>query len=267
MSFDPATRKASGYRELYRTSDGRFPGWPFFLPDGKALVFASGEASDFSGMGAGIGIGAGLGIVAPASDLYLADGAGGSAVMLARAMGFATEADAASGNTYLPFGAEELHHHYYPTVTPVAAGGYFWVFFDSIRHYGNQGLQRQIWGAAIEVSADGTYLTDASHPAFYLTGQEPGTGNHRAFAALDPCEDDGELCTSGTDCCGGFCYIPEASNEEFAAEPIGMCTSNVPECARVNDRCATNADCCVPPIDQLNVTCIAGFCAELHGPD
>jgi len=76
-------------------------------------------------------------------------------------------------------------------VSPVAAGGYFWVFFDSLRHYGNLGLQRQLWGAAVEISATGDYTVDRSAPAFYLPGQELGTGNHRAFAALDPCKMDG----------------------------------------------------------------------------
>ena len=32
-----------------------------------------------------------------------------------------------------------------------------------------------------------------SHPAFYVTGQELGTGDHRAFTALDPCHADGAL--------------------------------------------------------------------------
>ena len=222
MSFDMKRRTAGNYRQVYATGDAtRFPGWPFFLPDGKALVFAIGTANDFSGMGAGIGMGATIDTAAaPQSDLYVLDLASDQLKVLARAMGFASEQDWMSGNTYLPFGAEELHHHYYPTVAPVAAGGYYWIFFDSVRHYGNQGLQRQIWGAAIDVTADGTYQTDGSHPAFYLTGQEPATGNHRAFAALDPCEDDGESCTSGTDCCGGFCYVPER-DDEFGIEALG----------------------------------------------
>jgi hypothetical protein len=264
MSFDLAARKASNYREIYRTGDARYPGWPFFLPDGKALVFATGEASDFSGNGAGIGIG--VVVAPPISDVQIVDLASGKPIVLARAMGFATEADAASGNTYLPFGAEELHHHFYPTVAPVAAGGYFWVFFDSIRHYGNQGIQRQIWGTAVDVSADGSYLVDGSHPAFYLTGQEAATGNHRAFAALDPCEMDGETCTSGTDCCGGFCYVKESTNQEFASEPVGMCTSEVPMCAKINERCTSSANCCPPEPGQPAISCIAGFCAVLQSP-
>ncbi len=67
-------------------------------------------------------------------------------------------------------------HNYFPTVSPVAAGGYFWLFFDSMRNVGNLGLQRQLWGVAIDVLPPdefaGSYADDRSHPAFYLLGQE-----------------------------------------------------------------------------------------------
>ena len=108
-----------------------------------------------------------FGALAPASDLYLADLATGTAGRARAGDGLRD----ASGRRHratptLPFGAEELHQHYYPTVSPVAAGGYFWVFFDSVRHYGNLGMQRQIWGAAITSSADGTYKpTAATRPS------------------------------------------------------------------------------------------------------
>jgi hypothetical protein len=140
MKFDLATRKASAQRTVFMESDmGLYPAWSFFLPDAKALIFAIGSAADFSGMGVGIAGGM-IGADIPKSDLYFVDLASGTSKMLAKAMGFASEQDIASDKTYLPFGAaEELHHHYYPTVAPVPAGGYFWVFFDSWRHYGNQG--------------------------------------------------------------------------------------------------------------------------------
>ena len=136
------------------------------------------------------------------------------------------------------------------------------MFFDSIRHYGNQGVQRQIWGAAIDVSSDGTYGVDGSHPAFYLTGQEPATGNHRAFAALDPCMMDGDSCTSGTDCCGGFCYVKDRMDE--FSEPVGKCTSDVPMCAAINERCAATSDCCPAAPGKPMISCIGGFCAVLQ---
>ena len=255
MDFDPAGRVASNRRVVF-TDTSQYPGWPFFLPDDKAVVFARGDNPQFSGAGAGVI--PGTGFIGPASDLHIVDVESGSSTLLAQAMGFATPQDTTG---YLPFGADDLHKHYYPTVSPVAAGGYFWLFFDSIRNYGNQGVARQLWGSALSIAPDGVYTSDPSHPAFYVTGQELLTGNHRAFTALDACELDGESCTSGTDCCGGFCFVPESMDQEFGTEPVGTCSSDTPECAKTNERCTSSADCCPPDAGNPANTCIAGFCA------
>lgn len=167
-------------------------------------------------------------------------------------MGFASVDDAAHEKTYLPFGSEELHQNYYPTVSPVAAGGYFWVFFDSVRHYGNYGTQRALWGTAISVQRStgefndsrGLYAKDVSHPAFYLPGQELDAANHRAFTALDPCRDDGQGCDTGVDCCSGHC------ND-------GMC-GPAQGCSKLGERCAQDGDCC----DTVSA-CIGGFCSTI----
>jgi hypothetical protein len=264
-NYDVKTNTASGYKMLMQETGNMRPGWSFFLPDNDGVVFTRTDGSDFSGNGAGImsmmGLfgGGGTG-TAPFSELSIADVATGTVTVLAKAMGYNTPADAASGTTYLPFGADELHHNYFPTVSPVAAGGYFWVFFDSLRNYGNQGKMRQLWGAAIDIQPGGDYKLDPSHPAFYLPGQELGTGNHRAFAALDPCKKDGDKCTSGIDCCGGFCYI-DAPPAEFVIEPVGSCSPKKQMCAKRDERCTVDSDCCPPEPGQPANTCIAGFCA------
>jgi hypothetical protein len=250
MAFDKASRKASGYKQVFQVTDtSTYPGWPFFLPDNRGIVFAIGSAADYSGSGAGLGIGALIGLTgAPTSDVFVLDVASGTSTLLAKAMGFASAADVTSNKTYLPYGAsDELHHNYDPTVSPVAAGGYFWMFFDSYRHYGNLGLQRQLWCAAVDVSTGGQYTTDPSHPAFFVTGQELGTGNHRAFTALDPCHADGATCTTGVDCCGGFCTN-------------GMCGMSVPRCSGIDEVCSATQKCCDPAAQ-----CINGFC-ELPTP-
>jgi hypothetical protein len=203
-------------------------------------------------------------LAAPFAELSIADVASKTVTVLAKAMGYNTPEDATKNVTYLPFAAEDLHHAYYPTVSPVGAGGYFWVFFDSVRHYGGLGLQRQLWGAAIDISADGTYTRDPSHPAFYVSGQEFGTGNHRAFAALDPCRKDGDKCSSGIDCCGGFCYTESAAE---LVEPMGTCSPQKMTCAKRDERCVTSADCCPPEGNELPNSCIAGFCTFVRGPD
>ncbi|MFI5306589.1 MAG: TolB family protein [Polyangiales bacterium] len=272
MDYDVHTDKASNYQMLTHDSGTLRPGWPFFLPDDKALVFVRTDSADFTGNGAFVGAGglaqiagpfasvASLPIVGPNSDLHIVDIATGTVTVLAKAMGYNTPDDAANDKPYLTF-PDELHQTYFPTIAPIAAGGYFWLFFDSIRHYGNLGLQRQLWGAAIDIAADGSYAYDPSHPAFYLPGQEFGAGNHRAFAALDPCKKDGDSCTSGIDCCGGTCNFPEGTGE-FATDAVGTCSPpKMNACAKRDERCTSTADCCPPEAGQPPNTCIAGFCA------
>jgi hypothetical protein len=196
MDFSETARAASNYRILFSgssTGDAAFarfesagevyPAWPSFLPDGRALVFQLGAGADFSGGGTGI-----LQSVTPGpqSDFFLVDTTTHAVTLLAKAMGFASAADASSNVTSLPFGIGEAHQNYGPSISPATSGGYAWMFFDSMRHYGNEGVLRQIWGAAIDFAPDGSYATDPSHPAFVLPGQLTGTGNFRAIAALGP---------------------------------------------------------------------------------
>ena len=248
MDYDTSARKASNERSLYTSTTG-YTGWPFVLPDNGAVIFTIGEMSNFSGDGVGINDTTKRG---PKSDLTIVDAETGKATILARAMGFLSAEDAAAEKTYLPFGAEELHQSYYPTVSPVAAGGYFWVFFDSMRHYGNQGLHRQLWVTAVAIqhssgefnSGDGPYATDPSAPAFYLPGQELTTANHRAFTALDPCRANGASCESGIDCCSGFC------TDGVCGPPSG--------CSKTNEACTSDGDCC-----SSTDRCIAGYCGTI----
>jgi hypothetical protein len=258
VNFDAGPRTASGYRVIFQDSQYR-PGWPHVLPDNQGVVFVRDGGLDWSGAGIGVlgSIGSAL---APYSELFMVDLDTGKHTVLARAMGYDSAADAAAGKTYLPFGKEETGKVYFPTMSPVAAGGFFWVFFDALRHYGNLGMQRQLWGAAIEISPEGDYSVDRSYPAFYLPGQEFGTGNHRAFTALDPCKADGDSCTSGVDCCGGFCNIP--SGGEFGVDK-GTCSSNANECSRVDERCEQDSDCCEDDNGDATYACIAGFCTPL----
>jgi hypothetical protein len=242
MDFDLKSRKASNARKA--VSHSSLLGWPFILPDNRGVLFSVTNQADFSG--AGIGVNGPVQKGAP-SDLAIVDLTSGKLIWLARAMGFQNQADLDAGKSYLPFGAEDLHQHYFPTVSPVSAGGYFWIFFDTVRHYGNLGLHRQLWGAAISVPAvtelsTGNYESDPSFPAFYLPGQELPVANHRAFTALDPCRADGASCETGVDCCTGFCTN-------------GKCGRVVERCSQTGEACKTKSDCC-KPTDQ----CVSGFC-------
>lgn len=122
MRWNPANRTFGEYQRVVSVTPpdaGQIAmqiQWPTFLPDSKAVVFAD----------------------VYKNDLFIADVKTGSVTLLARAMGFDTVQDAATDEkTYLPFGTQELHQSFYPTIAPVAAGGYFWVFFDTSRKYGN----------------------------------------------------------------------------------------------------------------------------------
>ena len=259
MDYDLQRHKATRYRTLLQNPAasslanpyGTRPGWPAFLPDNKAVVFVQSESADFSSgfLTANYDVITAKGGQVPgmpkadASDLHLVDASTSKLILLGKAMGFNTAADAANGVTYLPFGEDDTHHNYFPTVSPVAAGGYFWIFFDSRRHYGNLGKQRQLWGAAIDIQPNGgSYTLDPSHPAFYLEGQDLGPDNHRAFAALATCRPDKAACATGIDCCTGFCS--------------DVCIPKRDSCAQRDERCATAGDCC-----GSSDYCINGFCA------
>jgi hypothetical protein len=260
MKYDVVANKASGYKNLVKwdATDTFRPAFPAFVPDNNAVVFARTDGADFTtgqlASQASAAVGNSLqmrGQQLALSDLYIADMRTGTSTILAKAMGFNTLADAQDDKTtYLPFGADDLHNNYSPTILPVALGGYFWVFFDSRRNFGNLGLQRQLWCTAIDVRPDGSYTSDPSHPPFYVPGQGFGTSNHRAFAALDPCRQNGDACASGIDCCAGQCNAS------------GVCAPPPPNsCAKREERCTSSADCCPPEPGDSDYSCIAGFCA------
>ena len=180
-----------------------------------------------------------------AAQLYVVDVATGMSHRLDQTSGYDS-----TGKEYLPFPGRDENLDFYPTVNPISSGGYFWTYFTSRRAYGNlypgmngQGSKdigtKAIWVSAIDINA--APGTDPSHPAFYLPGQELGSGNIRAFAVLAPCVGDGSSCESGLDCCGGSCTM-------------GKC--GVPNtCAGTNDRCTPTVKCCNP-----DDSCLGGYC-------
>ncbi len=254
MDYDHPSKKFSNLRPVF-TDMSNYPAWPFFLPDvveksqefevrlGKRIVFQLGMTSDFVTQEQPVGL------TPHPSDLWWLDIDSGKAAPLNRANGLD-----AQGQIYLPYGERDAHKNYIPTVSPVAAGGYFWVFFSSKRNYGNlfvadppelRSEGKKIWVAAIDINApEGT---DPSHPAFFLPGQELESGNIRAFAALEPCRENGLSCSSGIDCCCGFCTDGKCACKE--------------ECAKLEERCTTSDDCC-----DKTLSCIGGYCGQIVGP-
>jgi hypothetical protein len=239
--------------------------WPTFLPDGQGVIYHEGDSFDTQKFNPDATAQSGP----QYGDLRLASLGDQSISDMNLANGY----DAA-GESYLPAGAaEEGRMNYEPSVLPIAVGGYYWVLFTSRRTYGNTispggsietpmdpwgtasdpSPRKKIWIAAIDVDYAGK--VDATHPAFYLPGQEVESGNMRAYAALAPCKPDGETCESGADCCNGFCRETSRTPD---GQPVRECIPPpVDTCSEIDELCETAADCC----DPENWLCINGRCA------
>jgi hypothetical protein len=233
-----------------------YPAWPFFTPDGSGVIFSMVSEPDFTVAFPGRDR-------ASKSELWYVDVASRKMFKLEKANSGLAPGDSLA--------------NYYPTVLPVQVGGYFWVFWTATRDFGHRPLtppaeafineafgstsateafRKRIWVAAIRAvggsELGGSIDADPSFPGFYLEGQSE-TGNTRAFATLNPCKPTGNECTSGLDCCTGFCSIqPGAAS--------GSCIEKV-ECAKTNERCGDGVPCCPPSgPNEIANSCIGGYC-------
>jgi hypothetical protein len=259
--FDTSTNTMSNTREIFR-HDTLFPGWPFLTPDNKAVIFVLGNPDDYV---SSIPFGRADRPIMASSELWIFDIDTKEARPLARANGY-PQAGAA---TYLPRAGRDEHLEFFPTISPVGSGGYFWLFFTSRRTYGSTITQpsedpitKKIWVSAINIRPPGTGpIADPSYPAFYLPGQEAAAGNIRAFAALEPCRQDGDACETGIDCCNGQC------NDGRCGPPLPpppTCTEAPPQpppCRNLDERCNVKADCC-----NERAECIGHYCTIIEPP-
>jgi hypothetical protein len=236
-----------------------YPAWPFFTPDGRGVIYSLISEPDFAVAFPGRD-------TPSKSELWYVN-----IDDPAKPVQFKMEA----ANAGLP--GEDTLNNYYPTVLPVQVGGYYWVFWTTMRKFGHrkieaapgaildpllsgeaaaQAVKKRIWVSAIRASSTGAELSsgiskDPSFPGFYLEGQSE-TGNTRAFAALNPCRATGKECQSGLDCCTGFCDVKPGAEK-------GMCVTEV-TCSKTNERCKTNQDCCPPMMGEPANSCIGGYC-------
>jgi hypothetical protein len=220
-------------------------GWPAYSPDSKWVVFQeepAGASAPFETDEGAHG------------DLYFVDTATKTVARLDALDGYT---GAGTQNTYLPASDPDLS--FAPTMLPEAVGGYFWVVFTTHRSYGNTYPSMapgaagsddlgQLWVAAFDLSP--TAGKDASHPAFYLDGQEGTADNLRGFWVLPPCEQNGGACTTGDQCCNGFCRPAGDGGPLECVSPPGGCSNEY-------EACTTASNCC-DPADQ----CINGRCAQ-----
>jgi hypothetical protein len=253
MDFDQSTMSFSNARLLHQSAQR--PGWASFFPTGKGVVFQAEVQKNTGNEHFATRNGA-------KGELWWVDVATATARALERANG----KDA--GISYLPTGGtnhgDDSVLNYEPTVSPVASGGYAWIVFLSRRLYGNvatidpwasdprdhdltaTATTKKLWVAAVDL--DPAPGTDPSHPAFYLPGQELLAGNARGFWVVDPCKPDGADCSSGDECCGGFCQ----QDPQTGALSCGQKTN---ECSAEYDKCTSDADCCDPSMRCVNGRC------------
>ena len=250
----------SHLREIYRDAT-RKPGWPAFTPDGTAVVFQSTITP--STMGSALNTYSG-----GTAELMIADARNPAQFPPQRLCALnGTRSDCAT--SYLPVSSSHPNdtiYNYEPTVNPIASGGYYWVVFTTRRAYGNvaQGdpyetntyspidhpVTKKLWVAALDENP--TPGKDPSHPAFYLPGQELNAGDMRGFWVVEPCRPDGAACSTGDQCCNGFCRQP----------PDGgalVCTTTTTGCSNEFEKCVTTADCCSA---AQGTVCIDGRCAQ-----
>jgi hypothetical protein len=260
----------SNLRELYSDAH-HWPGWPSFLPDGKAIVFHNathgGNCAPPSPNNTKDAFGEYIPYKPSTSNCQLTTWYYATSELWWAADGATKDArrlDAANGKTYAPTNADHPDDsivNYEPTVNPVASGGYYWVVFTSRRIYGNLltgkpwgttgatgGAQKKLWVAAIDINTGAA--VDPSHPAFYMPGQELGAGNTRGFWVVDPCKANGTSCESGDECCNGFC---RNSGDGGAL----VCQDKPPgsPCSQEFEKCTVDADCCDPAQKCINGKC------------
>ncbi len=252
MDFDRTTSTFSNGRLLYKSKSPQRPAWPSFLPTANGVVFQTME----------------LGVGIPKDQFETRNGTKGELWWVDTKTATATRLDRANGKGYLPTGpnnhSDDSVLNYEPTVGPVPSGGYAWIVFLSRRMYGSVATidpwasdprkhdliknttTKKLWVAAIDLNAKPG--TDPSHPAFYVPAQELLAGNARGFWVLDPCKANGTQCTSGDECCEGFCQVDPKTGKQ-------TCGKKNNECSKEFDKCASSGDCCDPSLQCVNERC------------
>jgi hypothetical protein len=249
----------SNLREIYRDAT-RTAGWPAFTPDGNSVIF---QSTIMPGGGSALNT-----YVGGTAELMIADTRVPpqfSPQRLCALDGLGSDCK----TSYLPVvpnHPNDTIYNYEPTVNPIASGGYYWVVFTTRRAYGNvaQGdpyesnsyspidhpVTKKLWVAAIDENP--TNGQDPSHPAFYLPGQELNAGDMKGYWVVEPCRPDGSACTTGDQCCNGFCRQPDDGGAL-------VCMPTRLGCSNLYEKCERVADCCGAP---QGYTCINQRCAQ-----
>jgi hypothetical protein len=253
-------------------TDG-FPAWPAWLPDSSGVVFhnpvhiPNGVSALTTWSGAEAELWFVPATASPTSPAPTAVAMNALNGKLPNGQSYLPKDQAPDGGIQHP---DDTVLNYEPTVSPIASGGYFWVVFTSRRMYGNvtnadattgatdspydigngtYPVNKKLWVAAIDINP--TAGKDPSHPAFYLPAQELNAPNMRGFWVPAPCLANGASCTTGDECCGGYCEQGDGG--------ALMCTNNKPSCAAEYDKCTKTSDCCGA---AQGFTCINAVCSR-----
>jgi WD40 repeat protein len=251
--FSASTKTFSNITTLSSGASG-YAAWPAFTPDGKVVLYQVGSDPTFETNCQNTG------------DVYAVD----VATKMVRRLDILDGYSGSGTASYLP--ATDPGLNFAPTMLAEAVGGYFWTIFTSHRSYGSllaskansMGLgitncvnpagdeaNGKLWLAAIDINAPAG--TDPSHPAFYLDGQELQADNLRGYWVLPACKKLGVGCSSGDECCGGFCRGENGNTPVCVTKPTG--------CAMEFESCMTSSDCCTS-----SDVCINGRCAMPAAP-
>jgi hypothetical protein len=274
MSWDAANRKFADYRKVVEVAVDPVSGaparviqWPTFLPDSKGVVFADQTTN----------------------ELYVVDLQTREVTILARAMGYDTPeqaADPVGDKTYLPFGVVELRQSFYPTIAPVAAGGYFWVFFDTSRKYGNfdtTKIEPGLEQPPLPQNPICQILPFLCPPPVPVDPQPVPTGvpSRQLWVAAVEISPDGSYAHdpsapafylpgqeigannhrafAALDPClanGSSCESGTECCDGFCTE--GMCSTPMERCSKTEEACKSASDCC-----DKQEQCISGFCSTI----
>jgi hypothetical protein len=252
---------------LLDSETNRYLGWPSILPGDEGVIYQTTLVAPNGGGGSNLYTWNGAEAQITWASVP-ASGASSQHASLGELNGFNT-----SGTSYLPTVAAlhgtdpstgqplDTELNYEPTVNPIPTGGYYWVVFTSRRAYGNvltgdpfadesqtgpQPFTKKLWISAFD--ANPVPGKDPSHPAFYLPGQELLAGNMRGYWSVSPCKADGSSCSTGADCCGGYC--------EQAASGQLVCGNSTPMgCSQEYETCMKATDCCNTSDECVNGRC------------
>ncbi len=282
MSFDNTTFAfTAGTTVVDDSATGLIPAWPAFFPDSKSIVLHHQSNAGIDGAGAepctrggALAQIAWTNLTGPTA-LTTLDNLNGKGYLpkLPAPSTLTCTADSNSVGGIDSDHSDDVDHNYEPTVLPLASGGYAWVVFTSRRMYGNVATIPPFCSdpRGVDLAPNPSRPHHEHHHQEALGRRRrshPGAGHRqqpsrllpararaprrqrRGFWVLNPCEPNGASCTSGDQCCDGYCEQGEG----------GLVCGNKPPnatCSPQGDKCTTSADCCL-----TNDACIGGFCEQ-----